>query len=113
MLWNFVQFDDLIHRPPTRPVRILFVLEAVSAVDALGIAHDATVIALTPEICSQVTGEFRYGALKTSFAAKGSEENLTARRRRRVAGVRGRRIGHRADRACTAAGHTASGHHAR
>ena len=50
---------------------------------------------------------------KQSFAAKGSEENLATRRRgRRVAGVRGRRIGHRADRACTSAGHTASRHHA-
>ena len=67
----------------------------------------------SPRFGSQLTGRLRYGALKTSFEAKRSGENLTARRRgRRVAGVRGRRIRHRADRACTSAGHTASRHHA-
>jgi hypothetical protein len=84
--------------------------------DALGIAHDKCyTIARIAEICSQVTGGLRDGALKASFEAKESEENLTGRRRgRRVVGVRGRRIGrHRADRACAAHGHhTASHHHA-
>src|SRR5262245_6361555 len=65
-------------------------------------------LSLFAKICSHITEqkESAYGALKASFEAKRSDEDLARRRRgRRVIGIRERRIGQRGDRTHTTAGH--------